>query len=242
MTRLAGRTAIVTGSSRGIGAAIAERLARDGAAVAVNHLDEPAEARAIVDRIAAAGGRALAVDADMRAPEAIGGLFERAEAALGAVDIVVANAGVNLSRRVAECTEAEFDAIFSLNARGTFFVLREAARRLKAGGKIIAITSNMTLQGRAGVALYAASKAAVEQFVRVLAKELGPEGITVNAVAPGPTDTRMVSALSREWAPEATPLGRLGRPADIADVVAFLASDDAHWITGQIIHANGGIV
>jgi 3-oxoacyl-[acyl-carrier protein] reductase len=100
----------------------------------------------------------------------------------------------------------------------------------------------MTLQGRAGVALYAASKAAVEQFVRVLAKELGPEGVTVNAVAPGPTDTRMVSALSREWAPEATPLGRLGRPADIADVVAFLVSDDAHWITGQIIHANGGIV
>jgi 3-oxoacyl-[acyl-carrier protein] reductase len=160
----------------------------------------------------------------------------------GAPDIVVANAGVNMSKPVAETTEEEFDRIFSLNARATFFVLRAAARHIRGGGRIISVSSNMTLQGRPGIALYAGSKAAVEQFVRILGKELGARGVTVNAVAPGPTDTSMVSQLSRDTAPAITPLGRLGHPNDIADVVGFLCSDEARWITGQVIGVNGGIV
>jgi 3-oxoacyl-[acyl-carrier protein] reductase len=236
-----GKVAIVTGASQGIGRAIAKRLACDGATVVVNHAGNVEDASKVVSMIEDTGGRALAVEADIRHCGAIRDMFEEVLRRCGALDIVIANAGVNLTRPLIEASEHDFDAIFSVNARGTFFVLQEAAKRVTSGGRIVAISTNMTVQPRPGIALYAGSKAAVEQFVKVLARELGHRKITVNAVAPGPTDTDMVSKLSRDTAPAATPLGRLGHPQDIADVVAFLVSEEARWVNGQIIGANGGL-
>jgi 3-oxoacyl-[acyl-carrier protein] reductase len=236
------KIAIVTGASQGIGRAVARRLARDGTAVALIDVTDGGRASATVSEIERSGGRALAIEADIRDRGAVRAFFDAVVQRWGAPDIVVANAGVNITRRVVDATEADYERIFSVNTKGTFFVLQEAAMRITTGGRIVAVSTNMTLQARPGIALYAGSKAAVEQFVRVLARELGERRVTVNAVAPGPTDTEMVSQLSRETAPAATPLGRLGRPEDIADVVAFLASDDAGWVTGQVIGANGGLV
>jgi 3-oxoacyl-[acyl-carrier protein] reductase len=241
MTVLRGKVAIVTGASQGIGRAIAERLARDGAAVAVNFIGDRGNADSVAQSIKSNGGQAVAIEGDIRAPKAVADVFDNAEKQLGQPDIVVANAGVNMNKAVIDTTEEDFDHIFSVNARGTFFVFREAARRVHDGGRIIGITTNMTIQPRPGIALYAASKAAVEQYVKILARELGTRRICVNAVAPGPTDTSMVSKLSRDTAPAATPFGRLGKPEEIAAAVAFLASAEAGWINGQIIGANGGL-
>lgn len=241
MTVLKGKVAIVTGASQGIGRAIAERLARDGAAVAVNFIGDRGNADRVVQSIKLSGGQAVAIEGDIRVPKTVAEVFDNAEKQLGRPDIVVANAGVNMNKAVVDTTEEDFDNIFSVNARGTFFVFREAARRIHDDGRIIGVSTNMTIQPRPGIALYAASKAAVEQYVKILARELGARRICVNAVAPGPTDTSMVSKLSRDTAPAATPLGRLGKPEDIAAAVAFLASSEAGWINGQIIGANGGL-
>jgi 3-oxoacyl-[acyl-carrier protein] reductase len=240
--KLSGKTAIVTGASQGIGLAVARRFFNDGANVVVTYLPEHGQAERVIEQIGGAGDRVLVVAGDLRQVDFVGSLFDQAERRFGAPNIVAAIAGVNLNRPVIDTTEEDYDRIFSINARATFWIFREAARKVSDGGRIIGVSSNMVLQGRAGHALYAGSKAAVEQFVRTLAKELGARGITVNAVAPGPTDTAMVSQLSRDTAPAITPLGRLGQPADIADVIGFLASDDARWITGQVIGVNGGIV
>jgi 3-oxoacyl-[acyl-carrier protein] reductase len=242
MRNLAGKVAVVTGASQGIGLAISRRLYANGASVVLSYLPEHGTAEDVLRQMGANEDRAIAVAGDLRCTDFVMRLFERAIDRFAAPDIVVANAAVNMSKPVVETTEEDFDWIFSLNARATFFVLRAAARHIRDGGHIISISSNMTLQSRPGVALYAGSKAAVEQFVRILSKELGPRGITVNAVAPGPTDTSMVSQLSRDTAPAITPLGRLGHPNDIAGVVEFLSSDQARWITGQVIGVNGGIV
>jgi len=240
--RLDGKTAIITGASQGIGLAAAKRLFTDGANLVLTYLPEHGQVERVIEQIGAARDRILVVAGDLRQTDFVGSLFDQAERRFGAPNIVAAIAGVNLSRPVVDTTEEDYDWIFSINTRATFLIFREAARKVSDGGRIIGISSNMVLQGRVGHALYAASKAAVEQFVRTLAKELGARGITVNAVAPGPTDTAMVSQLSRDTAPAITPLGRLGQPADIADVIGFLASDDARWITGQIIGVNGGII
>jgi len=240
--RLSGKTAIITGASQGIGLAVARRFFNDGANLVVTYLPEDGQADRVVEQIGATKDRALAIAGDLRQIDFIGNLFDHAERRFGRTDIVAAIAGVNLNRPIVDTTEEDYDRIFAVNTRAVFWIFREAARKVSDGGRIIGISSNMVLQGRAGHALYAGSKAAVEQFVRTLAKELGARGITVNAVAPGPTDTAMVSQLSRETAPAITPLGRLGQPADIADVIGFLASEDARWITGQIIGVNGGIV
>ncbi|HTM73986.1 MAG TPA: SDR family oxidoreductase [Pseudolabrys sp.] len=240
--KLSGKTAIVTGASQGIGLAVARRFFNDGANVVVTYLPEHGQAERVIEQIGGAGDRVLVVAGDLRQVDFVGSLFDQAERRFGAPNIVAAIAGVNLNRPVIDTTEEDYDRIFSINARATFWIFREAARKVSDGGRIIGVSSNMVLQGRAGHALYAGSKAAVEQFVRTLAKELGARGITVNAVAPGPTDTAMVSQLSRDTAPAITPLGRLGQPADIADLIGFLASDDARWITGQVIGVNGGIV
>jgi len=240
--KLSGKTAIVTGASQGIGLAVARRFFNDGANVVVTYLPEHGQAERVIEQIGGAGDRVLVVAGDLRQVDFVGSLFDQAERRFGAPNIVAAIAGVNLNRPVIDTTEEDYDRIFSINARATFWIFREAARKVSDGGRIIGVSSNMVLQGRAGHALYAGSKAAVEQFVRTLAKELGARGITVNAVAPGPTDTAMVSQLSRDTAPAITPLGRLGQPADIADVIGFLTSDDARWITGQVIGVNGGIV
>ncbi len=234
--------AIVTGGSRGIGRGIALRLAADGAAVAVAYATRATEAQGVVDAIRAAGGRAMAIAADVAREDDVRHLFAATSTAFGPPSIVVANAGVLTSGTLAEATAADFDACFSVNTRGAFFTLAEAARRVRDGGRIVAISTNLTLQVFPGYGLYAASKAAVEQFVRVLAREVGGRGITVNAVAPGATDTDMMSDATRQHAPSITPLGRVGQPADIADAVAFLASDQGRWVTGQVIGVNGGMV
>lgn len=242
MSNLKGKTAIVTGSSRGIGRAIAERLAAAGAAVIVNYRDNAAAAAAVVDGIADRGGHALAVQADIAKVSDIKRLFDAAEAAFGAIDIVVANASVVVIKPVIDSTEEDFDTVFAANARGTFFTMREAARRLRDGGRIVAVTTGGTRMFFGQTALYLGSKGAVEQFVRVLSREVGARRITVNAVLPGFTDTDMLPERDRKVAAGLSPFARIGRPEEVADVVAFLASEEAGWVTAQNIGAGGGVM
>jgi 3-oxoacyl-[acyl-carrier protein] reductase len=242
MAMLAGKVAIVTGASRGIGRAIALRLARDGAAVVVGYAAARADADAVVASIERDGGSAMAIGSNVADRAAIRHLFDRAEAHFGGVDVVVSNAGVLKTSTVAEATPEEFDQVFAINARGAFFVLQESARRVRDGGRIVSISSSITRWPLPLTAVYGGSKAAVELFTRVLAKELGPRGITVNAVAPGGTATAMQSAERLRALATETAFGRAGQPEDIADAVAMLVGPDAHWITGQTIHVSGGQV
>lgn len=246
MPTLDGKVAIVTGASRGIGRATAERLARDGAQVVVNYAHSAAEARAVVDGITSAGGLALSLQADVSEPAESRRLVEATVAHCGRLDIFVANAGRAIFKPLAEIDEAEFDRVFSLNARGTFFCLQAAARRLADGGRIVCLSTIGTVLNVAGGTCYFGSKAAVEQFCRVLAREVAPRGITVNLVSPGFTATRMLDELlGADALPpvlDMTPFGRLGEAAEIADVIAFLAGDGARWMTRQNIAVDGGIV
>jgi 3-oxoacyl-[acyl-carrier protein] reductase len=243
MGELEGKVAVVTGGSRGIGRAVAERLAADGAAVVLSYRDRAAEADGVVARIVAAGGRALAVRADLASVPDVRSLFAAALDRFGRLDIVVNNAGVAIYRPVAEATEEEFEASFAVNARGTFFALQEAARRIADGGRIVNISTGATVSGVPQGALYCGSKAAVEQFTKSLARELGPRGITVNTVSPGFTETGMLASLPhlREVGAAMSPLGRTGRPEEVAEVVAFLAGPRAGWLTGCNIQAGGGV-
>jgi 3-oxoacyl-[acyl-carrier protein] reductase len=242
MQRLANKIAIITGASQGIGRAVAQRFYTEGANLVLASLPEHDTAENVVKNIGASQDRVMVVEGDLRQEDFPKRLFAETEKRFGAPHIVAAIAGVNMNRPMIETSNDDFDRIFSVNTRATFWLFREAALKIRDGGRILGVSSNMVLQGRPGVALYAASKAAVEQFVKILAKEVGHRKVTVNAVAPGPTDTAMVSQLSRDTAPAITPLGRLGQPSDIADVAAFLVSEDAHWVTGQVIGVNGGIV
>jgi 3-oxoacyl-[acyl-carrier protein] reductase len=243
MGELEGKVAVVTGGSRGIGRAVAERLAADGAAVVLSYRDRAAEADGVVARIVAAGGRALALRADLASVPDVRSLFAAALDRFGRLDIVVNNAGVAIYRPVAEATEEEFEASFAVNARGTFFALQEAARRIADGGRIVNISTGATVSGVPQGALYCGSKAAVEQFTKSLARELGPRGITVNTVSPGFTETGMLASLPhlREVGAAMSPLGRTGRPEEVAEVVAFLAGPRAGWLTGCNIQAGGGV-
>lgn len=248
-TSLAHKTAIVTGSSQGIGRAIACALAARGANIIVNYPFHPDAERAseVAERVHSLGGHALCVRADVTRLDEIRSIFEHAEAKFGGTDIVVSNAGgAARLNAIAEVTEAEYDAATTLNAKAHFFVLQEAARRLRNDGRIVVIASSTTAMPYAGSATYAGAKAAAELYVRVLAKEVGARGITVNAVSPGPILTevaRAAGALDRfDAAVKITPLGRLGEPEDVADVVAFLATHEARWLTGQNIRAGGGLV
>lgn len=247
---LAGRVAIVTGSSRGIGRCIAETLAERGASVVVNHADraDGAAAADVVDTIRLAGGQALAVRADVTSVADIEMLFAAAASRYGGVDIVVSNAGAAAPiKPIVGITEAEYDATLAINARAGFFVLREAARRVRDGGRILIISSTTAVTPFAGTATYSGAKAACETFARVLAKEVGPRGITVNALSPGPIDTAVARVAGSPevrfaGAISMTPLGRLGTREDIARVVSFVVSDDARWVTGQLLRVGGGIV
>jgi 3-oxoacyl-[acyl-carrier protein] reductase len=241
MGSLVGKVAIVTGGSRGIGRAVAERLARDGAAVTVAYASRAPDASETVAAIRQAGGKAVAVQANVARAADVSELFDAAERTFGQAHIVVANAGTMRAGNLVEATVEDYEAVFAINARGTFLTFAEAARRVSDHGRIIGMSTALLRLPRPGIGLYTASKAAVGQLVAVLAKELGPRGVTVNAVAPGLTDTEMLTEASRRSAPQITPLGRVGRPQDIADVVAFLASDDARWINGQVVGANGGM-
>ena len=246
MTTPSNKVAIVTGASGGIGAAIAERLARDGFTVVVNYGGSAAAAEAVVARIEAAGGRAVTAQADIADPAQVARMFASAETAFGGVDVLVNNAGVMQLATIGDSDDALFDHKVAINLKGTFNTLREASKRLRTGGRIINVSSSVVglLQPTYGV--YAATKAAVEAMTSILAKELRGRNITVNSVAPGPTATK----LFLDGKPQAVvdhlaklaPLERLGQPEDIADVVAFLAGPDGAWINGQTLRANGGII
>jgi len=239
---LEGKTALVTGASRGIGRAIAERLAADGAGVVVNYARNEQLAHEIVKAISANGGKAIAIQADISKPAEIRRLFSEAEKAMGRLDIVVANAGVHISKPLIENTEADYDYIFDINAKGVFFTLQEAARRVPNGGRIIVVSTGGTKMHFANMSLYLGSKAAIEQFTRSLALELGPRNVTVNVLSPGFTDTDMMPEQYREYGASLSPFNRVGTPQDVADVSAFLASDAARWVTGQNLQAGGGVV
>jgi 3-oxoacyl-[acyl-carrier protein] reductase len=239
------RVAIVTGASRGIGAAVARRLASDGFAVVVNYASSSKEADALVAELQATGTRAIAVKADVSRAHDVRHMFEISEQQLGKVDVLVNNAGVLKTVPLADTTDALFDQTVDINLRGTFNTLREAAARLNDGGRIVNFSSTTLALNMPGYAVYNATKAAVEAFTHVFAKELRGRNITVNAVAPGPIATSLFLDGKTEEQIQTfakmPPLQRLGQPDDIAAVVSFLAGPDAAWVNGQILRANGGI-
>lgn len=241
-TTNAGRAAIVTGSSRGIGAATARRLADEGYAVTVNYLTNAELAAGVVREIEWAGGQAIARQADVADPAAVRALFDACEQAFGGVDVVVSNAGIMNIAPTAQFTDEAFDRMIATNLKGSFNVLREAARRTRDGGRIIALSSTSMTQKRATHGPYAATKSAQEMFCGSLAKELAGRRISVNAVAPGPTNTDLfrVPPAVREQAVAAIPYGRIGEPEDVANTIAALCSGDGEWINGQLVFANGG--
>lgn len=246
MDRLKGKVAIVTGASRGIGRAIAERLARDGASVVVNYSTSVDEANAVVASIEAQGGRALAVQANIGKMEDIRRLFQETMRSLDRLDILVANAGYSCFKPMADITEEDFDRTYALNAKGTYFCLQEALRHMSNGGRIVCVSTIGTILNMPGGTCYFGSKAAVEQFCRTLAKEVASRGITVNTVSPGFVETQMLRATmdqdARRDIIEMTPLQRLGQPDDIAETVAFLVGHGAGWMTRQNIAMDGGII
>jgi 3-oxoacyl-[acyl-carrier protein] reductase len=241
---LKNKTAIVTGGSRGIGADIARALGEAGARVVVNYTKQQAAAEAIVAEIKTAGGMALALRADVSKADEVRALFTTTENKLGHVHILVNNAGVTLNRRLEDTSNEEFDRLFDINVKGVFYALREAASRLQSNGRIINISSSVTRLMLPTYSVYSATKGAVDQLTRVFAKEIGGRGITVNSVAPGPTNTELfMNGKSEELVEQLAAyaaLGRIGEPAEIARVVLFLASEEAGWISGQTIGVNGG--
>ena len=249
--RLAGKVAVVTGSGRGIGRAIAIKLGQEGASVVVNYRKSAEEAEAVVKDIKQQGSEAVAIQADMSQVAEISQLFDKAVDHFGKLEILVSNAGVEHFGKLEEVTPEEFDRTFAVNTRGQFFAMREAAKRMSDGGRIVCMSSISTTHSVHDHAVYGGSKAANEAFARHLALDLGERGITVNAVAPGATKTDMydkyVDLYSQSDKPieeqmkQLSPLGRAGEPQDIANVIAFLVSDEGGWLTGQTIHATGGM-
>ncbi|HEY8195282.1 MAG TPA: SDR family oxidoreductase [Hyphomicrobium sp.] len=246
MSSVNGKVAIVTGASRGIGAAIAERLAGDGFAVVINYAASTGPAEALVRKIVEAGGRALVFKADVSDPAAVGAMFDAAEKQFGGVDLLVNNAGILTQCKIADTSDSDFDSLLAINLKGTFNGMREGAKRLRSGGRIINFSTSLVGSLMPEYAIYTATKAGVEAMTSVLAKEMRGRNITVNAVAPGPTATDMFLAGRPaevvEQVAKITPLERLGTPEDIANVVSFLASPDAGWVNGQTLRANGGYV
>jgi 3-oxoacyl-[acyl-carrier protein] reductase len=240
------KSAIVTGASRGIGAAIAERLAHDGFSVVVNYAGSDTEASAVVTRIKANDGEAIAVQADVSKPADVARLFDNAEKQFDGVDVLVNNAGIMPLSKIADAEDSLFDRIVAVNLKGTFNGLRVAAKRLRVGGRIINFSTSVLGLKLETYGIYSATKAAVEILTAILAKELRGKSITVNAVAPGPTGTDLfLKGKSQDLVDrfaKMNPLERLGTPQDIAGVVAFLAGPDGSWINGQVIRANGGMV
>jgi 3-oxoacyl-[acyl-carrier protein] reductase len=247
MSNLSGKVAIVSGASKGIGAAIAERLAEDGAEVVVNYSKSPAEAEQVVARIQAKGGKARAVQADVSKPAEAKALVDSTVRESGKVDILVNNAGVFEFLPLASVHEQHFDRQFDVNVKGLLFASQAAANAFgDRGGSIINISSVVSLSPAANGSVYSATKGAVDAITKSLAAELGPKKILVNSVLPGMTETEGVNAMEgsadmRAAVVPKTPLGRIGQPRDIANVVSFLASDDAGWITGQVIPVSGGL-
>jgi 3-oxoacyl-[acyl-carrier protein] reductase len=240
------KVAIVTGASRGIGAAVAERLADDGFTVVINYSGDVKSAEALARKIEGKGGRALTARADVSDPNAVRGMFDAAEAAFGGVDVLVNNAGIMKLAKIADSDDALFDQQIAVNLKGTFNALREAAKRLRDGGRIINFSTSVVGVKLETYGVYAATKSAVETLTAILAKELRGRSITVNAIAPGPTATDLfLTGKSQELIDrmaKMNPLERLGTPEDIASAAAFLAGPDGSWINGQVLRANGGMV
>ena len=246
MTNESKKVAIVTGASRGIGAAVAERLAADGFTVVINYAGDVKSAEVLAKKIEAKGGRALTAKADVSDPNAVRGMFDAAEAAFGGVDVLVNNAGIMKLAKIADSDDALFDQHIAINLKGSFNAMREAARRLRTGGRIINFSTSIVGLRTETYGVYSATKGAIEAMTGILSKEMRGRSITVNAVAPGPTATdlflhgkppELIDRLAKM-----NPLERLGTPEDIAAVVAFLAGPDGGWINGQVLRSNGGMV
>jgi len=249
--KLKGKTALVTGASRGIGREIALRLASEGALVAVHYGASKEAAEAVLAAIESAGGKAFLVQGDVTSVSEIRGMFAELDEALAArgtsgLDILVNNAGVGVQGDVENTTEADFDLVFATNVKGLLFVSQHAVPRIRDGGRVINLSSMVGHNAYPGAIAYAATKAAVDSMTMSMALGLGPRKITVNAVAPGATDTDFIAFIMDNEAivshlKAQTALGEIGKPGDIAALVAFLASDDAGWITGERIRASGGM-
>jgi 3-oxoacyl-[acyl-carrier protein] reductase len=246
MSNQSNKVAIVTGASRGIGAAVAERLAADGFTVVINYSGDVRSAEAVARGIEAKGGRALTARADVSDPAAVRGMFDAAEAAFGVVDVLVNNAGIMKLAKIADSDDALFDQQIAINLKGSFNAMREAAKRLRDGGRIINFSTSVVGVKLETYGVYAATKAAIETMSAILSKEMRGRSITVNAIAPGPVATdlflngkspELIDRMSRM-----NPLERLGTPEDIAASVSFLAGPDGGWINGQTLRANGGMV
>ena len=240
------KVAIVTGASRGIGAAISRRLATDGFGVIINYAGSADAAESLAIEIEKAGGRALAVKADVSDPVAVKTMFDTAEREFGGADVLVNNAGIMLLSPIADTTDELFDRQIAINLKGVLNGMREASKRLRNGGRIISFSSSVVGLYQPTYAVYAATKAGVEAMTHVLSKELRGRNITVNAVAPGPTATELfLKGKPQEvidHISKLAPLERLGQPEDIANAVAFLAGPDGAWVNGQVLRVNGGII
>lgn len=244
--KLAGKVALVTGASRGIGRTIAEALALQGAKVVINYASNANQAAEAVNSITEKGGEAWAIQADISQVAEIERLFETVMEKYRQIDILINNAGIMITKPITNITEEDFDKIMATNVKGTFFSCQQAAKHMNQNGRIINFSTSVTGNMFPMYSVYAGTKGAVEQFTRQLAKEFGPKGITINAVAPGPINTELftmgktteqIEALSKM-----NSFGRLGETTDIASVILFLASKDSQWITGQTIRINGGFV
>lgn len=246
MSNQSNKIAIVTGASRGIGAAVAERLAADGFTVVINYSGDVKSAESVARRIEAKGGRALTARADVSDPAAVRGMFDAAEAAFGGVDVLVNNAGIMKLAKIADSDDALFDHQIAINLKGSFNAMREAAKRLRDGGRIINFSTSVVGVKLETYGVYAATKAAIETMSAILSKEMRGRSITVNAIAPGPVATDLfLNGKSPELIDRMSkmnPLERLGTPEDIAASVSFLAGPDGGWINGQTLRANGGMV
>ncbi|MEP9355806.1 SDR family oxidoreductase [Xanthobacter sp. KR7-65] len=240
------KVALVTGASRGIGAATARRLAKDGFTVVINYAGSVADAEKLAAAIEESGGKALTARADVSDPKAVARMWDAAEAAFGGVDVLVNNAGIMKLAKIADGDDALIDSQIAINLKGSLYTMREAANRLRDGGRIINFSTSVVGLKLETYGVYAATKAAIELLTGILSKELRGRNITVNAVAPGPTATALFldgkSPELIERMSKMNPLERLGTPDDIASAVAFLAGPDGGWINGQVLRANGGMV
>jgi 3-oxoacyl-[acyl-carrier protein] reductase len=246
MTNETNKVAVVTGASRGIGAAVAERLAKDGFTVVINYSGDAKPAEALARKIEGEGRRALTAKADVSDAKAVRGMFDAAEAAFGGVDVLINNAGIMQLAKIADSDDAAFDRQIAVNLKGSFNTMREAARRLRDGGRIVNFSTSVVGIKLETYGIYAATKSAIETMTAILSKELRGRHIAVNAVAPGPVATdlflngktpELIDRLAKM-----NPMERLGTPEDIASAVSFLAGPEGGWINGQVLRANGGMV
>jgi 3-oxoacyl-[acyl-carrier protein] reductase len=246
MNDKSGKVAIVTGASRGIGAAVAERLAQDGLAVVINYSGDVKSAEALAGKIKASGGRSLAIKADVSDAKAVAAMFDQTATAFGGVDVLINNAGIMKLAKIADSDDALFDQHIAINLKGSFNAMREAAKRLRDGGRIVNFSTSVVGVKLETYGVYAATKAAIETMTAILSKEMRGRNITVNAVAPGPVGTDLfLNGKSPELIDrlaKMNPLERLGTPQDIAAAVSFLVGPDGGWINGQVLRANGGMV